>query len=82
MLCNVPVVISDATGIPEVIKNSENGLLFPRENEEELHVALAEALEQPGRMKAMSCKARSDAGYYSLENMCSQTLGILDDVCR
>lgn len=82
MLCNVPVVISDATGIPEVIKNSENGLLFPRENEEELHVALTEALEQPGRMKAMSCKARADAGYYSLENMCSQTLGVLDDVCH
>ncbi|MBI5418203.1 glycosyltransferase family 4 protein [Candidatus Poribacteria bacterium] len=39
--CGIPTVATNITGIPELIKNGENGILVPAENEK----ALAEAME-------------------------------------
>lgn len=47
LACRLPVIASDVGGIPEII-NSDNGILVPPGNEEELSDAIKRMAENPG----------------------------------
>lgn len=55
--CEVPVVASNVGGIPEVVLHEETGLLFEKENEEELLACLVKVLDNPDFAKNLSLAA-------------------------
>ena len=58
MSCNVPVVASEISGIPELVINGETGLLVPSYNVESLITALTTMLTKPRKRKRMGDKCR------------------------
>ncbi len=46
---NVPVVGTDAGGIPELIKHNESGIIVPKENSEQLALAVNDILKNPDK---------------------------------
>jgi glycosyltransferase involved in cell wall biosynthesis len=54
----VPVVATDAGGIPEVINNGETGILVPRADPEALASGILWMLSNPDQAKAMAKKGR------------------------
>lgn len=61
MLCDCPVIASDAGGIPELIDNQITGTLFPAGNQEALYEVLVNALNKPELLERMLIKAREVA---------------------
>ena len=59
MLLKVPVIATDAGGIPDVIQNGETGLLV----EPDASVALAEAMKKMVRSSALRNQLASEAKY-------------------
>lgn len=47
MACNLPVVTTAVSGIPELVQHDRNGLLIPEQDPEALALALAHLLENP-----------------------------------
>ena len=61
LACGVPVVASDAGGIPEVIREGVTGALRPVGDTEAMGAAAVEILSDPDRWARMSAAAASDA---------------------
>ena len=57
MAARVPVVATDAGGIPEMVRDGETGWLAPRESPAELADRISTALSEPDRAKAYADKA-------------------------
>ena len=53
-----PCVSTDVTGIPEIIKHEETGILVPQHNAEELANQLNRLLDNPDRCQALAKNAR------------------------
>ena len=51
---NVPVIATNVGGIPELIKNNENGILVPPENPGKLADAINELLSNPDKAKKLT----------------------------
>lgn len=67
----VPAVASKIGGIPEVVENGLNGLLFPAGDSLALADAINSLVENPERRTQMSAAARERyLGSFSLEQMC------------
>lgn len=65
-----PIVTTDVGGIPEFIRDQENGWLVPAGNAEALAEAIIDALRHPARAKAMAERAQSDVlARYGLRQM-------------
>ncbi len=58
MAAERPVVATDIGGIPEVVNNSETGLLVPPGDPKALSKAIIELLQDPSRAKTMGEKGR------------------------
>ena len=58
MAAERPVVATDIGGIPEVVNNSETGLLVPPGDPKALSIAIIELLQDPSRAKTMGEKGR------------------------
>lgn len=56
-----PVIASDLGGIPEMVDNGENGLLFPAGDAEELARRLVTLFESPEQREGMGLKGRQKA---------------------
>jgi len=61
MACGVPVAVSDAGGLREVVDQNESGLLFPVPNDEYIGREIANLLGDKNRWEAMSAKAATAA---------------------
>jgi glycosyltransferase involved in cell wall biosynthesis len=59
MAAGVPVIASNAGGIPEIVRNDFNGILFSPENSEELSRVICKLLESPETRQRYSDNARS-----------------------
>jgi glycosyltransferase involved in cell wall biosynthesis len=57
----VPVVSTAVDGIPELIRDGDNGVLVPPGDAGALAVAVSGALRNPARMQALAQKGRADA---------------------
>ena len=78
MACGVPVVGSDAGGIPDVIRNGITGRVFPSENAEALADALESMLRDTERTNQMS---RNALEYVAREHSLSAMLDRLEELC-
>jgi glycosyltransferase involved in cell wall biosynthesis len=58
MACELPVVATDITGIPELVLNGETGILVPPKDMEALSNALKYIKENPGLAKKMGKRGR------------------------
>ena len=74
MAYGLPIVTSDASGIPEVIENKVHGLLFKTGDSCELLDKLRWALEHPEQMQKMAVNARIRAQEFSEERMVRETI--------
>jgi glycosyltransferase involved in cell wall biosynthesis len=78
MAHNLPIVSSDACGIPELIKDREQGLIFRTADSCDLLETLRWALRHPDQMKDMAINAKLRAQDFSEERMTSETLKLLE----
>jgi glycosyltransferase involved in cell wall biosynthesis len=68
----LPVVATAVGGVPELIRNGENGLLFPAGDENALQSLLGELLDDPGRAHRIGEAARREVvERYDLQRMAS-----------
>lgn len=80
MVHGLPIVSSDASGIPEVIKSGEHGLLFAKKDREALLWAIRWALQNSAQMEKMAQRAKARVADFSEENMINQTFDVLEDL--
>ena len=69
MAAGKPVVASNTGGIPDLVKNNENGLLFPPGDEKILAQSIINILEDPGKAESMGQKGRLYSQDFSMEAM-------------
>lgn len=60
MAAGVPVVATDVSGVSELVKDGETGLLVPAEDAAGLRSAIVRALRDPQASEAMAKRARED----------------------
>lgn len=80
MAYGLPIVSSDASGIPEVLKDRLHGLLFPVGNHEQLQEAISWALRNPDAMQTMAQNAQLRVQEFSEERMITETLSVLREM--
>lgn len=78
MTHGVPLVTSDASGIPEVVRNGEQGLLFQTGDNADCLDKVRWALTHPDRMHEMAKNALDRASMFSQEKMISETLALFE----
>jgi glycosyltransferase involved in cell wall biosynthesis len=76
MAHNVPIVTSDASGIPEIIEHRGHGLLFRNGDGADLGKTLGWALRHLEQMQAFALNAKLRVQDFSEERMVKDTLGV------
>lgn len=77
MAAGLPIVVTEAGGIPEMIKNHENGLMVAQKNPEQLAAAIQGILENKSVAKELAEQARKAVEEkFSLEKMITETAEI------
>ncbi|HMV51985.1 MAG TPA: glycosyltransferase family 4 protein, partial [Blastocatellia bacterium] len=72
----LPVVTSDAGGIPYIVEDGHNGLLVRRGDERALAQAVLRLFEEPGLAAQLQSFARSDCSRYTWESVRGKWLAI------
>jgi glycosyltransferase involved in cell wall biosynthesis len=80
MVHGIPIIASDASSIPELIRDGEHGLLFRVQDSCDLMACLRRALSAPERMKTMAQAAQARALLFSAESMVDRTLDVLAEL--
>ena len=69
MVHRLPIVCSDAGGIPEILIDGRHALLFPAHDTGRMLSQLSEALNQPARMRTLAENGRKRIEEFSSERM-------------
>ncbi len=77
MAAGVPILASNASSIPDLIKDGQGGVLFEKENVESLNKKLFWVLSNPKNMREMATNSWRKAQGFSQENMIEKTLQLL-----
>ncbi|MDJ0579808.1 glycosyltransferase family 4 protein [Crocosphaera sp.] len=80
MAYNLPIITSDASGIPEILDNKIHGLLFAKGDKEQLKQAIFWALKNPEAMQEMSKNSALRLQDFSEEKMTEETLKIIKNI--
>lgn len=81
LACGVPAVASRVGGIPEVVRDGENGLLVPAEDPAALASALGTLLGDEGLRQRLGTHAATDAAArFSLDAQADAYLGLYTDL--
>lgn len=72
MAAGRPVVGADVTGINEVIRDGDNGLLAKAGSPEALAGRIMELMDAPDRRRAIAARGRESAAGYSFERMIAE----------
>ena len=78
MMHKLPIVSSDAGGIPEVLHDGFHALLFPVQDKARMFARIYEALGSPGKMRALVERARKRIEEFSSERMVENYLEVLN----
>lgn len=78
----VPVVATAVGGVPEVVRDGENGLLVPPGRPDELAAALRRMLEEPGLRDRLAAAAKPSVESISSEAIYSRLEAILREAAR
>jgi glycosyltransferase involved in cell wall biosynthesis len=73
MAHGVPVIASDAGGLPEIVETGNGGWLVPSGDATTLARAITAAAADPDRLRAQGEKARARARLFSVDRMLDQT---------
>lgn len=81
MSMGLPVVAAAVTGVPEVVENRSNGLLFPAERADALATGLCEILSCSETARHFSAAARRKIlGQFTWEKNVESLIGLLEQV--
>ena len=70
----LPVVTTDAGGLPYILKDGENGIMVPCGDHEALAAGALRLLEEPGLTARLAYRARQDCRKYSWETVRTEWL--------
>ena len=82
MACGVPVVASDAGGIPEVVVEGQTGFLAPVGDVAMMTQRALEALRDPARLETLRRAAVARAADFAAEKIVPQYERVYEDVLR
>ena len=82
MACGVPIVASKIGGVPDVVKDGENGLLVPPRDSETLADAIIYLLENEDIREKMGKNGREKTKDYSLEKIAEMTERVYERVAK
>ncbi len=68
LVCGTPVIGSNIGGIPELVENEHNGLLFEAGNVHQLQKLLENLITDPDKLKELEKGARETVQKYSMKN--------------
>jgi L-malate glycosyltransferase len=77
MACGLPVLVSDAGGLPEVVVHAESGWVVPRDNSQALGDALLALVQDPALRTRLGQAARQRAVVHYDWAACVQRMGAL-----
>lgn len=80
MACNVPIVASKIGGVPDVVKDGENGLLVPPKDSEALADAIIYLLENEDVRERMGKNGRKKVEDYSWDKNAKETEKVYKEV--
>jgi len=73
MACGLPVIVSDADSLPELVAHERTGLVFPKGHEAELAEAMLKLLQSPACAAELGAAARAEAlSRFSVERMAAE----------
>jgi glycosyltransferase involved in cell wall biosynthesis len=64
----IPVIATNAGGIPEMIENGVNGILVSKQNPDELAKAILELINNPERMSMIGKNGKETVSKFSIDN--------------
>jgi glycosyltransferase involved in cell wall biosynthesis len=76
MACSIPIVASEIGGVPDVVKDGENGLLVPPRDSKALADAIIYLLENEDVRKEMGKNGKNKVVNYSWERIAEETENI------
>jgi len=82
MACSLPLIGTDAGGIPELIENEYNGFIVPKENPEELSQAIIKLIKNPELRKKFSKNSFEKSKKYSSLKMAEETLKVYEKTIK
>lgn len=80
MACSIPIIASKIGGVPDVVKNGENGLLVPPGDSESLSDAIVYLLENEDVREKMGRNGRKMVKNYSWEIIAKKTKMVYEDL--
>jgi len=82
MAAGKAIVASDTWGVNELIRDGENGLLFPPNNSQDLSSSLERLLKEETLREKLGEKAKEEAGRYYLESTAQNLVRIYREVLK
>lgn len=77
LACALPVIVSDADSLPELVAHERTGLVFPKGREVELAELMVRLLQDPERAAALGQAGRAEAERrFSVERMAADYAGL------
>ena len=78
----MPVVATAVGGVPEVVRDGENGLLVPPGRPDELAAAIGRILDEPGLRDRLAAAAKPSVAAISSEAIYGQLEALLAEAAR
>ncbi len=76
----LPIVCSDAGGIPEVVLDGIHGLVFPAKDTNQMYARRSDALAHPAKMRSLAEQARKRIEEFSAERMVEDYLAVFREL--
>jgi len=74
-LAGLPTIATSVGGVPEIIKDMQNGILVPPQNPKEISEAIVYLLENPEKQKEFGEEIKKTiVSFFSLEKMLSEMI--------
>jgi len=80
MASGVPVVASDAGGLPEVIEDGRDGVIVPRADPESLASAITRLLGEPGLRERLGAAGRERMEAFDIRDAVRRIEAVYDEV--
>jgi glycosyltransferase involved in cell wall biosynthesis len=74
MSCGLPVIVSDMTGIKDIIEDGKEGFIIPSRSVKYISEKILYFYENPSEIKRMGKNARSKAEEYTWENFAKEVI--------
>jgi L-malate glycosyltransferase len=78
--CGLPVVTTDAGGIPDIVTNGETGFVVAVDDHQGLAQAAMKLLDDHNKAATMALKARAECNKYTWETVCDRWLCLYREI--